>query len=216
MSHYQAILLLGPTGSGKTPLGMVCEPRGLWGRRCVHFDFGEALRKAADAPMQPALLTDEDMAVVTQAIESGALLENENFHIARNILVSFARERGLNPDDLLLLNGLPRHVGQADDVATIVDVKLVVCLDCAPEVAAERIRLNSAGDRHGRVDDSPDAVEDKLAIFYERTLPLLRYYRARGTEIERVSIEAHTAPEDIWEQLNSKEYVGLARTRPET
>ena len=211
MSRYQAALLVGPTGSGKTPLGMVCEGRGLWGRRCVHFDFGEALRRAAAARPRPALLSEQDMDVVTQSLESGALLENEHFHIARKILVSLAQHKRMGPDDVLLLNGLPRHVGQADDVATIVDVELVVCLDCSPEVVAERIRLNSGGDRAGRVDDSLDAIEEKLRIFYARTLPLLDYYRARGTNIERIEVEARTGPEDVWQRLNASDCAGLAR-----
>jgi hypothetical protein len=40
----KAILPLGPTGSGKTPLGDYLEERGLFGRRCVHFDFGEKFK----------------------------------------------------------------------------------------------------------------------------------------------------------------------------
>jgi len=39
-----AVLLLGPTGAGKTPLGEMIEARGLWGMSCLHFDFGANLR----------------------------------------------------------------------------------------------------------------------------------------------------------------------------
>jgi hypothetical protein len=39
-----ALLLLGPTGAGKTPLGDWLEAHGLWGRPCHHFDFGANLR----------------------------------------------------------------------------------------------------------------------------------------------------------------------------
>lgn len=42
-----AVLLLGPTGAGKTPLGRICAQRGLWGRSCTHVDFGACLRRAA-------------------------------------------------------------------------------------------------------------------------------------------------------------------------
>jgi adenylate kinase family enzyme len=45
MTIPKAILLLGPTGSGKTPLGQVLEERGLWGHTCMHFDFGANLRE---------------------------------------------------------------------------------------------------------------------------------------------------------------------------
>ena len=50
----KAILLLGPTGSGKSPLGDELEANGLNGRRCLHFDFGRRLRRAAEG--RPATL----------------------------------------------------------------------------------------------------------------------------------------------------------------
>ncbi len=40
-----AILLLGPTGTGKTPLGNVLAVRGWRGLPCLHFDFGANLRE---------------------------------------------------------------------------------------------------------------------------------------------------------------------------
>jgi hypothetical protein len=46
---YPAILLVGPTGSGKTPLGALCEKKGLWQSRVFHFDFGAILRRIAAA-----------------------------------------------------------------------------------------------------------------------------------------------------------------------
>ena len=49
MPPSDAILLLGPTAAGKTPLGQLFADRGLWGRPCVHFDFGENLRRIADS-----------------------------------------------------------------------------------------------------------------------------------------------------------------------
>ena len=47
MIRQPGILLLGPTGSGKTPLGDRLQIRDLWGRRCHHFDFGVRLRDVA-------------------------------------------------------------------------------------------------------------------------------------------------------------------------
>ncbi len=53
MKIPKAILLLGPTGSGKTPLGQALEKKGLAGRRCVHFDFGANLREIAGLKRRP-------------------------------------------------------------------------------------------------------------------------------------------------------------------
>ena len=42
---FKAVLLVGPTGCGKSPLGQLLERLGLKGMRCLHFDFGKRLRK---------------------------------------------------------------------------------------------------------------------------------------------------------------------------
>jgi len=201
-----AVLLLGPTGSGKTPLGDMCEDRGLWGRRCAHFDFGASLRTIAETGFKPAYLTDKDMEVVFHVLKSGALLENENFPIAQSILLSFAEEKKLGTDDLLLLNGLPRHAGQAADVDEVAAVKAVVYLMCSPEVVGSRIQLNSGGDRAGRIDDSPEEIKRKLSLFKKRTVPLLDHYRRKNAVIEVYDVSVDTTPAELYEWLNGKKY----------
>lgn len=196
-NRQPAILLLGPTGSGKTPLGQLLEQAGLWGCRCLHFDFGANLRRAAAGGLSSAGLAEADVAAVAEALRTGALLEDSQFHIARNILEAFLRERQAGAGDLLVLNGLPRHVGQASDMSDRVDVRQVVCLACKPEVAAERIRLNAGGDRVDRDDDSPTAVQRRLALFRQRTAPMLSHYAAAGARMLNVEVGVETGPEAI-------------------
>ncbi len=201
MDKYQAILLLGPTGSGKTPLGELFERQGLWGHKCAHFDFGENLRKIALTGHRPSFLTEQDMAVIRNCLKTGALLENETFHIASNILHSFIQEREINTEALLILNGLPRHAGQARNIDTIIGARLVVHLECPAEIVKQRIASNSGGDRSARIDDSLEEIEKKLEIFYERTMPLLDHYHARGVKVRRVAMTANTTPEEIYRTL---------------
>jgi len=54
---------------------------------------------------------------VQGVVERGALLENESFHVALRILDSYISARSVEPDDLLIMNGLPRHIGQAEAIA---------------------------------------------------------------------------------------------------
>ncbi len=201
-TRYNTILILGPTGSGKTPFGDICEEKGLWGKKCAHFDFGASLRKIAEAGSKPAFLSDEDMDVVNRVLRSGALLDNENFHIAEKILRSFAEEKNLGTDGLLVLNGLPRHAGQADDVDDIAAIEAVVHLRCSPEVVGRRIQLNSGGDRAGRIDDSPGEIERKLKLFEERTFPLIEHYSGRKAAIWEYDIQVETTPAEIYEWFN--------------
>ena len=190
-------MLLGPTGSGKTPLGEELERNGLRGRRCAHFDFGSALRRVAAAGSCSSGLSAADRAVVVWALETGALLEDEHFHIARHLLAAFVHAADLGRDGLLVLNGLPRHVGQARDLASVVRVTLVVYLACTPGTVLGRIRTNSGGDRSGRTDDSGGAVSRKLSQFKERTAPLLEFYASQGAGVERVEVTVSTRAIDV-------------------
>jgi adenylate kinase family enzyme len=195
-NRQAAVLLLGPTGSGKTPLGQLLERAGLWGCRCLHFDFGDSLRRAAGG-LPSAGLAEADVAVVAAALRTGELLDDSQFHIARNILLAFLLERQAGAGDLLVLNGLPRHAGQARDMTDLVDVRHVVCLVCTPEVAAERIRLNAGGDRAGREDDSCAAVRQRLELFQQRTAPMLAHYAAAGARVLNVEVGVQTGAAEM-------------------
>jgi len=201
MERARALALIGPTGSGKTPLGDRLESRGLWGRRCHHFDFGRWLR-AVDAGREGAgLLVRSQLDTVRRALATGAVLEDGDFDIARRVLTHFIARQSVGPADLLVLNGLRRHVGQARALEPLVAVEAVVELRCAPEVVVERIRADAGGDRAGRPDDRPDAVLARLATFARRTLPLIEHYRQRGARILSVQVGTRTTAEDVLREL---------------
>lgn len=202
LNPYPAILLLGPTGAGKTPLGALCESRGLWLARVFHFDFGAILRRIAAAGAQGFDLSQQDLDTIRQSLATGALLENRDFHIARGILLSFAAEKRVGPADYILLNGLPRHSGQACALEPYVRIERVVALACSPEIVQERIRRNSGGDRGGRNDDDAAAVAKKLEIYRRQTAPLLAYYRRKGAGFISLAVEIETGPEPLYARLN--------------
>ena len=199
---YKAILLVGPTGSGKTPLGEMCERKGLWGRSCLHFDFGEQLRRIVKGDAAASFLSLRDMAVIFRSLETGKLLEKEHSHIAGKMLSSFIEEKGAGKDVLLVMNGLPRHLSQAKYVDSLVEMEMVLYLDCSPEVVKQRILLNSGGDRTARVDDSLPEVEMKLKLFRERTFPILDYYRSKGTRVEQIEVGTESTLDTIRHSLN--------------
>ena len=86
--------MVGPTGSGKTPLGQLLEKEGLWGRLCLHFDFGEALR--VSATQQTRQLTRSERDAVETSLRTGTFLENEHFSIAKKLLVNYLTKRNAN------------------------------------------------------------------------------------------------------------------------
>ncbi len=96
--------------------------------------------------------------------------------------------------DLVVLNGLPRHVGQARGVEEIVSIDSVIHLAAEPAVLCERIRLDTGGDRSGRSDDAEEAVLRRVERFRARTRPLLERYADR---VLRVPIGLETSPEAV-------------------
>ena len=199
-----ALLLLGPTGSGKTPLGNLIARLGLWETKYLHFDFGENLRRVVDRDRADGLLRAEDIELLRDVLRSGALLENEHFSIAEKILRGFLAEHGADRQASLVLNGLPRHSGQAEAVDAIVDVRTVVCLSCSSETVIARIRTNIGGDRSHRADDDLQSVRHKLQLYTRRTAPLVNYYRHRAARIETIKVTAAMTPEDVWHALERK------------
>jgi len=207
-----AILLVGPTGAGKTPLGEILEERGLGHRKCLHFDFGEQLRRAAAGHCRIEQLVPHDIDFIRLVLQTGAVLEDQHFHIAEAILRAFIAGRSMGGDDLIVLNGLPRQVGQAHDIARLADVRLVAHLSCPAEVAFERIRTNAGGDRANRLDDSLESVKNRMLIFAARTAPLLDHYRSlhdsqgelNGVPVVTLEVTATATAESLWKKLSRK------------
>lgn len=203
--QLEAILLLGPTGSGKTPLGQLIHDRGIAGGRCVHFDFGENLRQivADDRPDQ--VVSRDDIEFLRGVLQTGVLLEDRDFPIAERVLRRFLSRHGVtDAGSMVVLNGLPRHVGQADSMAAILDVGTVVYLRCSAETVLARIAANTGGDRTERTDDRMADVRHKLDIFAERTAPLADFYRSNGARVIRLPVGADTTPEQMWHELDRR------------
>jgi adenylate kinase len=190
---HLTVLLIGPTGAGKTPLGEFWAAQGWQGRRCHHFDFGENLRRVA---AERRGFTADELRVVDDALAGAALLENENFCIAARILARFMTEQGVTDQDILIMNGLPRHVDQATDVDRLLSIEAVLVLECDARVVHARIARDTGGDRAIRVDDDVALIEKKLAIFRERTTHLLDHYRAKGVRVQALAIGVQTTPEE--------------------
>jgi len=206
VSHCEkpcAVLLVGPTGSGKTPLGDLIERRGLGPNRYRHFDFGAQLRAIVQRDQPDERFSRSDLDFLGRVLQTGALLENEHFALAERILLAFLAQ----PETVgsrIILNGLPRHVGQAQAVDRLVNVEGVIALECTSDTVRQRIATNAGGDRTERKDDDREAVERKLRLYAERTEPLVEYYRGHGARVERIAVTAATSPEDAWQQVQSR------------
>ena len=102
----------------------------------------------------------------------------------------------------VVLAGLPRHVGQAVGIDAILDVRVVLCLECSDDTVLRRLASNIGGDRGGRSDDGVDDARKRLAIFRRRTTPLVDHYRRQDAQIERIEVTPATTAEDAWAALS--------------
>jgi adenylate kinase len=196
-----AILLLGPTGSGKTPIGELLEQQGLHGHRCAHFDFGDHLRRIAAGTWLPPTLSPADIDIVTRAIQERMLLTDDQFYIAEGILKAFILEKDVQTNHLIILNGMPRHAGQAQGVEKLTSVIAVVELRCSPDIVLARIQKNTGGDRTERDDDALDAVRQKLRIYEAQTLPLVDHYRSLQIPVHTINVATDSSAIDMCAQL---------------
>lgn len=188
------VILLGAPGSGKGTLA--AELAKVPGIR--HLSSGDLLRGAVKAGTPAGLKAKEHM-------EAGNLVPDEL--IAEMIDDVLAADASTN---VLLLDGFPRTVRQADILADLLDRKGVhlrgalllevpddvlitriagrrVCPDCGATFNVTTLPPKTEGvcDACGgaltiRKDDDPDTVRHRLDVYAEQTFPLIDYYRTRG------------------------------------
>jgi len=200
---WPALLLLGPTGSGKTPLGDEIERRGLHGRRCCHFDFGAKLRASASAAAGEAGLSAREIGAVRASLATGALFEERDLPMILKILSRFVETRCSVPGSLLILNGLPRHRQQAEGLAGVLTVERIVRLEAEASVIRDRIRLDPGGDRARRTDDSLEAVKKRLSDYSKRTLPLVDFYQTAGVPVLTIPVTGTMSAPEMYEILSN-------------
>ena len=198
-----AILLLGPTGVGKSPLGDVIAQNGLFGRMCRHLDFGSELRGVISGDRRSAAYSIAELDFIHGVLDRGLLLENEHFALAKKIITLYLDRVGFAQHDVLVLNGIPRHAGQANDIATIALIQAVVVLDCSADEVVCRIQENVGGDRTNRVDDNAELINKKLSIFRERTAPLIKHYTQLRCALYSISASADMTPSDAYRKVSA-------------
>jgi adenylate kinase family enzyme len=193
MDKPRALLLIGPSGSGKSPLGALLEKRMGW----AHFDFGHQLRIVARDEEIPGL-TVAERNYIKELLSSHSLFPDESFPIIEKILNYFL-ERNVHAPGIIL-NGLPRHIGQAISISNIFDIQRVAVLECSGQTSFERTMLRKKGlsdDHAGRADDTPKAVAKKFNIYTQHTAPIVEHYESIGAQVMRIPVGNGTSESQI-------------------
>jgi adenylate kinase len=166
------VVMLSPPGAGKGTHGRwLTQQTG-----AAHISSGDLLRaevaRGSRLGRQVAAYTTRGNLVPDELI----------FSILIPAVVAAARDTGG-----YVLDGFPRTMPQALRAAQV-GVELDLTSDAVIYLTAPEeelvTRLLDRAQRDGRVDDTLDVIQHRLAVFTRETAPLVDYYRSRGILIE--------------------------------
>lgn len=174
-----AFIILGAPGSGKGTQGMILGSI----PRFFHCSCGDVFR---------SLDTRTALGRQFVAYSSRGELVPDEITIAlwKAQIDNLANTHLYKPDiDILILDGIPRNVRQAELLEPYIEVHQVFHLTCPDrDELARRLRKRALKDN--RIDDASDKVIDQRIATYEaQTRPLLEYYPA-----ERITTINATQP----------------------
>jgi adenylate kinase len=161
------VLLLGPQGSGKgTQAKRIEAEYGI-----PHIATGDMLR-----------------AVMAQGTELGRRVKpivDSGQLVPDHLMIDLIRERLGQPDAEggFVLDGFPRTSPQAHALDSMLDeigraLSIVFEFQLPDDVAVKRLLRRA--ELEGRADDSPQAIDRRLALYHEQTEPLVEHYRVQG------------------------------------
>ena len=165
------LLLLGLQGSGKgTQATRIADEYGI-----PHVSTGDMFRAAVANGTELGRR-------IKPLYDAGELIPDD-------LTVELIEHRLAQDDarDGFVLDGFPRNLAQAaalDGMLAAIGRELdaILLFELPTEVGRQRA-LGRAGEE-GRTDDTPEAIDRRLAIYHEQTVPVVEHYRASGKLVQ--------------------------------
>lgn len=157
------IVFFGPAGAGKSVQGQMLAARNGW----RWLSSGQLLRDTRDIEL-------------IKQMQSGHLVDPEKV----NELMGDALRRAKNVDRVIL-DGFPRQLSQAEWLIHSKEmhgraIQLVVVLEVPKSELLKRIEVR------GRIDDTPEAVDERLRIYRTEIYPILTYLTEQGVNVAHI------------------------------
>ncbi|KAI6205608.1 hypothetical protein M3Y94_00811400 [Aphelenchoides besseyi] len=172
-NNAPVVLVIGPAGSNKTE---VAEKLARKYDGFVHLSMGDLLRKKVQQNSG-----DELWSRVGKKMDNGEAIPMK---ICRDLLYSAIHEAGARSWGYVI-SGYPRSLAQAEDVeAQLGRLDVAVLLDCTEQFCRDNLRKRLEENReHGmneRLDDEENAAKQRLNLFKQNTLPMLKHLDDMG------------------------------------
>lgn len=163
---FQSVLIFGAPGSGKGTQGKFLSSAG----NHFHLSSGDIFRGLS--PESPAGELYHSYAGKGELVPDDVTIEIWHHYVQGLI----ATNRYFPKDQLLLLDGIPRTVRQAEILDQYIEVKKIILLESkSPESLIQRLKRRGMIEK--RQDDKDEEVlRRRMEIYQAETLPVLGYY----------------------------------------
>jgi adenylate kinase len=202
------VILLGAPGAGKgTQATRISDTYAL-----PHISTGDIFRENIKNQTEIGL-------VAKSYIDKGQLVPDEvTCKIVENRIAKDDCKNGY------MLDGFPRTIAQAEALAKITNIDLVINVDVDFSLLMDRLcgrrvckecgesyhvtKLGGAttcsrcgGELYQRKDDNPETVQSRLDVYKAQTAPLIEYYGKKGVLF---NVEGNAAPETVFAAIAAK------------
>jgi adenylate kinase len=204
------VLILGPPGAGKgTQSSNIAETFDV-----EHITTGDALRANKDMDISDM---DTEYDTPREYMEAGDLVPDA--------VVNAIVDEALSSADGFVLDGYPRNLDQAEELADMTDLDVILSLDVSRDELVDRltgrrvcddcganyhVEFNQpetegvcddcGGDLVQRDDDNEESVNNRLNVFEENTAPVIDHY---ADEEAFVAIDGEQTPDEVWADIEA-------------
>ncbi len=157
------IIFFGPAGAGKSVQGQMLAARQGW----RWLSAGQLLRDTHDIEL-------------IKEMQTGQLVDTEKVNKLMGDALSRAKHMSR-----VILDGFPRELSQAKWLVSTQpehqrSIQLVIVLEVPRSELLARIEVR------GRLDDTPEAVDQRLKIYRTEMYPILSYFTENGINIAHI------------------------------
>ncbi|ELZ08625.1 adenylate kinase [Halovivax asiaticus JCM 14624] len=204
------ILIMGAPGAGKgTQSSRIAETFDV-----EHVTTGDALRANKDMDISDLGLEYD---TPREYMDQGDLVPDE--------VVNTIVETALIEADGFVLDGYPRNMDQARELAEMTDLDVVLALDVSEDELVDRLTGRRVCEECGtnfhvdfdppatdgvcdecggelvqRDDDTEETVKDRLRVYHANTEPVIEFYEEQG-QLER--IDGELTPDEVWADVKA-------------